>query len=286
MGRHFVGNVYVFHDPPEQELPYVDFPTLTQPAEITDELLVQMERNDLGPEAADRMAKFYDQAVLPMDVIRANSTIPPEQQLELARDIEADSVAASQQLVWEGAFPTYAQLEFVCKTIWHYFVASNRRQGGVSSGRQLANRINSHRMANSVSELIQEQIGSGRFQTTDPDTAVEGVLDFRRTWLVHRFPKLLMAIQRIQESVLSRLDLPYGDFTAFATSCECQFVHPNVAALEEYGIPSSFGNQLHALTGRNDDFDTFLAAIKRVDPMRAGFRPFFTEVLVDLQKTL
>src|SRR5207248_5704561 len=47
MMQHFIGHVYLFHPPPEEELPLVDVPAFTQPEGTPDSLLIQLDRDDL-----------------------------------------------------------------------------------------------------------------------------------------------------------------------------------------------------------------------------------------------
>jgi hypothetical protein len=70
MFEHFVGHVYVFREPPAQELPTIDFPVFTQPDDAPESLLVQIDEEDLGPKSKKKLETLENQNELSMDLIR------------------------------------------------------------------------------------------------------------------------------------------------------------------------------------------------------------------------
>jgi replicative superfamily II helicase len=58
MFEHFIGHVYLFHEPPFEELPFVDFPVLTQPESAPDSLLVQVDPDELTPRSRERIEPY------------------------------------------------------------------------------------------------------------------------------------------------------------------------------------------------------------------------------------
>ncbi len=51
MFEHFIGDVYLFHDAPIEELPLVDFPLFTQGENTPDRLLLQLDDKDLNKKS-------------------------------------------------------------------------------------------------------------------------------------------------------------------------------------------------------------------------------------------
>src|SRR5260370_26736350 len=43
MFHHFVGRVFLFHEPPTEQLPFVDFPVFTQGADTPESILIQLD---------------------------------------------------------------------------------------------------------------------------------------------------------------------------------------------------------------------------------------------------
>lgn len=47
MFSHFIGNIYLFHEPPLAELPLVDFPIFSQTEDVPEKLLINIDEEDL-----------------------------------------------------------------------------------------------------------------------------------------------------------------------------------------------------------------------------------------------
>ncbi|ELV8773783.1 DEAD/DEAH box helicase, partial [Vibrio harveyi] len=60
MFEHFVGNVYIFGDKPQVELPFIDVPVVTQSENASESLLLHLGE-DVHEENKNRVKKFYDQ---------------------------------------------------------------------------------------------------------------------------------------------------------------------------------------------------------------------------------
>lgn len=284
MFQHFIGRVYIFDEPPDQQLPIVDFPVLTQGDEVPASLLVQLDDEDLSEKARILVDNIKAQNDLPMNVIRENSCIDPIAQIALAKEIAQNAVSMSQQLAWTG-FPSQTQLEFACEMIWKHFIGSAQRKATVSSGRQLAFKLNRLWQIKNTAELVKFEL-EGSYAAQSPDEAVERVLDFERTWATFEFPRYLVALSKIQKSVFTRLGLPSGDYSAFAAQVECLFRTPVVAALDEYGIPLQVAEKIQNELGAKDDLDLALKRLKVMNLNRLFLTSFERDILRDAQQAI
>ncbi len=284
MFEHYVGRVFLFHEPPEHRLPFVEFPVFTQGEDVPGSLLVQIDTPDLRPAALDRVRKIADQEVLPMSIIRENSTIDPEAQIGLAKAIGDDAHVMSRRLSWRK-FPEYQQLKAACELIWKHLVDAKRR-GGVRSGSQLAMKTWQLRKTPSAAKRIRDELTPGKYAAKSPDEAVERVLAFERTWAGFEMPRYLMALSRIQASVLGRQGLPTGDYSAFAAQVECSFRNPVTAALDEYGVPPQVVERIQPALGETDDLDRALVRLKTLDVQALRLGNFEAELVRDAQAGL
>jgi hypothetical protein len=284
MRQYFVGRVYVFEDPPQELLPFVDFPLFTQDENAPESLLIQLDQEDLSDQSHERMKKYTEQIVLDIDVIRGNHSTPPESQVALAQRIEQAPELMSRQLAWSG-YPTYDQLKFACELIWEFLVEGNRLHG-VFSGAQLAVKLMQLSETESVSNRVRNELSPGRWAAKTANEAVERVLQFERSWAGFEFPRCLRALDSIQKDVLDRLSLAFGDYSVYGALVESLFLPPVVAALDEYGIPFSVGTRIQPLLGTTDDIDVALAAIKAMDVRTLNLPPFEKQLIVDAQEGL
>ena len=136
MFHHFVGKVYLFNEPPQAQLPFVDFPLYTQGSGTPDSLLIQLDEGDLKESAKNRLGDVLQQTILPLEIIRQNSTIDPKKQVELAEYIATIPRNEAEKLLWRK-YPKWNQFQFTCNLLWKYLY-SGRSKAGVFSAKQLA----------------------------------------------------------------------------------------------------------------------------------------------------
>jgi len=210
----------LFHDPPHEELPIVDVPVLTQPETAPPSLLVQLRDADLTARSRERISPILDQSVLAMSVIRENTGIDPSAQIDIAREIIDRPAHFWPRLHWSG-YPDYGQLEFACSLIWRLRPTTQAR-GGVLSAKQLAFKIRRFSTNPLIPDLIRSELEER--SAPSPDEAVETVLDFLRQWAGFEFPRLLMALHRIQRHVFTELKRPPGNYEVFAARVEGMFM--------------------------------------------------------------
>lgn len=135
MFKHFVGHVYVLHQEPEPELPLVDVPSFTQPDNVPESLLIQLDDRDLSDTSLEKLRYLHAQDDLPIEVMRENVGIVPERQLDLAREIAANPGKYHRLLAW-NRFPENEQLYSVCELIFAYLMDGTGKDG-VFSAKQL-----------------------------------------------------------------------------------------------------------------------------------------------------
>lgn len=148
MFSHFIGHIYLFHEPPAAELPLVDFPIFSQTDDAPEKLLINVDIEDLNESSKLKLKKYFEQNILSQETLKKNSYIDLEKQLKLANFIQNKLKDISRFMKWEQ-YPTNDQLKVSCMLIWDYFVSSNKRIYGVSSGKQLHFRLNQFREARS-----------------------------------------------------------------------------------------------------------------------------------------
>jgi hypothetical protein len=284
MFEYFVGHVYLFNDPPMERLPFVDFPLLTQDPDTPDSLLVQMDDKDLVGSSRERMREYREEGILPLSVLRENSSVEPDAQIRLARHLLSDPKRWSTALNW-SRYPNGSQLEAVCDLIWSFLVQAARSRGGVFSARQLAFKVWQMLRVPTTAERVRQELRPGQYSAKTPDEAVERILEFERTWASFELPRYLMAVSRIQRIVFERLGLPRGDFSSFASQVECLFRNPVIAALDEYGVPVQVGLKIISRL-RTDDLDTALSNLKVLQLDGLGLDDFERELLTDAKAFL
>jgi len=283
MFQHFIGRVFMFHEPPADELPFVDVPVLSQPDDIPESLLVQMDDEDLSPTSRDRLSDISAEGSLDMSVIRQSRGIDPRAQISLAEELARRPQFYWNILNWKR-WPESAQLYGVCGLVWTHFVGDNRRRAGVSSGNQLAFTIGRFRALGSPSELLRERLAVEEQQSADE--IVEETMEWLRQWANFSFPRYLMAVDRIQRAVFRRRKLDPGDFSFFAGQVENWFLDPATMALDEYGIPIQLAARLEESLKPDGDLDAVLDRLRRLDVDKLHLPSFEKSLVIDAQAHL
>jgi Helicase conserved C-terminal domain len=222
MFEHFVGRVYLFGDPPQEELPFVDFPFFSQSSTTPMALLIQLEVDDLSELSKKRLRGYQDERVLPVDIIRKNNGIDPEKQIAIAQDIRENARRTWHLLEW-SEFPRYAQLEHACELIWRHFVAEKKKHGLVS-GRQLTHYTWSYWRVADVAIRIRNELVEGKYMAKSANEAVDRVLHFERSWMGFELPRCLRALSLIQAYVLDSMGLPSPKTSVIKKRTHVQFM--------------------------------------------------------------
>lgn len=283
MFEHFIGNVYIFNHPPQEELPFVDFPFYSQGEEVPEGLLIQLDETDLKDESKSRLNEYFDERVLPIGLIKKNSAVNPSDQVDLANAISAMPQSEASNLLW-NAYPSYEQLELACELIWKHFISKGK--AGVFTPKQLAFKLNSLAHNNDLKSRVADALKPGQYAARDPDEAVERILDFDRNWANFTFPKLLMALDSIQRYILEPQLGRAGDYSFYAANIESLFRKPSLVALEEFGLPIQIGEKIDGDINISEDIDTATAQVLNYTPHPNTFSNFERNVIVDVQKHL
>jgi hypothetical protein len=280
MFEHFVGRVFLFHKPPEEGLPFVDFPVFTQGASMPDSILVQLDDDDLSPESRSRLEPFTEQTDLPMELLKTHSSIEPDNLLALARYLKTASVGEKALLAWTG-YPKWKSLKAVCELAWTHLL-NGRRQAGVASGAQLALKISKLRDTPDIRRRILDELEPGKYAAETVDEAVERVLEFERTWASFELPRILRAFSAIRSHVVGGS----GDYTFFAGKLENLFRPPFQVAMEEFGIPLQVSDKLSQTLRGLESIDEALVALKTLRVDSLDLDQFEQELVKDCQITL
>lgn len=276
MMQHFIGHVYIFKSPPQYELPFVDVPAYTQSTDTPTSLLIQLDDEDLEPQAKERVKKYSEQDILSYEVLRKNSGIDLDIQLELAAEIHQRIEYYHKNLYWTN-IPDYKQLEFMCFVIWNHFGGHRLGGGSVRTAKQLAFLISRLSRKPSAKELIIDKLKWEK----DPDEAVQQTLDFLRLWATFHFPRLLRVVDIIQRDIFKRYELPTGNYESFGVLIENLFWDPAIIAIDEYGIPLEIARKIESVISEDGNLDKTLAKLKVLAIENLDLTDFEKEIIKD-----
>lgn len=280
MFKHYIGNVYLYHEPPQQELPLVDVPIITQTEDATDALLIHIEPNELTASSRERVARYLESPLLDIKVLRENAGISPEAQLAVAQVIVRDLSTAYAMLNWRG-YPEWEQFKWTCELVWEHFT-DRRRRSGASSGAQLAFLLWKVLAAKSFKDVITVFEKEG----VHIEEAIDSALDFQRQWSEFKAPNLLAALNRIQKHIFQRFNLVPGNYDAYIAHIENLGRSPVVNALDEYGIPVQIGEIIWKAMGAPPSLDDALVSLRQLNISSITLSSFERELVHTVQATV
>lgn len=284
MGSYFIGHIYLFHEPPAPELPLVDFPIFTQTDDAPEKLLINVDVEDLNESSKRKLKKYFEQDVLSQETLKKNSYIDLDRQLDLANFIQGKLKEIHDLMKWDQ-YPTNNQLKLSCMLIWPYFVSSNKRMYGVSSGKQLHFRLNQFREAGSIKNFITAIIDAEKAKTIDSiNCAIELAFDIQRHWINYQFPRYLMSLGDIANDIFRKNNLPLCDYSYFASLVECYFMAPYVIPLDEYGLPIQISKKIGDIIKISSNMDDALKQLSNFSPMQEQFSSIECEFIEEFKE--
>lgn len=280
MREHFIGNVYMYHEPPQEELPFIDIPIVTQSEDASDALLIQIDFNELNQASTEKVARYFESPILPLELLKENAGIDPSVQLNLANEILRNLQVAHAMLSWRG-YPSLDQWKWTCELVWKHFT-NGRFKSGVSSGAQLAfllsKTLQAKRFEDAVALFQKDGIGI--------DEAIELTLDFQRQWAEFKAPNLLSALNRIQRHIFEHSNLQPGNYDAYISHIENLGRNPVVNALDEYGLPTQVGQIVWERLGSPETLDETLARLRASEGLFPRLTLFENLLVTDVRATL
>jgi hypothetical protein len=280
MREHFIGHVYLYHEPPQEDLPFIDIPIVTQSADASDALLIQVEPDELSAASSQKVAKYYDDPLLPLELLKENAGIDPGAQLNLANEIVHDLSVAHAMLSWRG-YPSIPQWRWTCELVWRH-LTNGRFKNGVASGAQLAFLLSKTLRA----KRFEDAVALFHKEGTDIDEAIELTLDFQRQWAEFRAPTLLSALNRIQRHVFERYGFQPGNYDAYVSHIENLGRSPIVNALDEYGLPTQIGQVVWERLGSPETLDVTLQRLRDSKGLFPGLSLFENLIVTEVRGTL
>lgn len=284
MFKYFVGNVYVFGERPQPQLPFIDIPIITHSENASESMLLHVS-DELSEENEERISYLKNQYVLPIYLIKKHQNILPERLINFALDLTNNVDNYHNRMIWNTPYPNYDELQLLSEII-HQFFLSTHMKSSVKTASQLNRKIRNIINHTSDKDLIQEDYSywSQRDSSYTVDNAVQVLFDFKRNLVGYNLPKIILAINDIQKYIFNDLTYSYGNYIPFAHSLESFYEIPAITTLEEFGIPFEISKKISErinLTS-DDDIDGTIDKIKTAyanNYLLTGLSNFEEEIL-------
>jgi len=289
MFRHFIGHVYVFEAPPQEELPFVDIPAINPTETTPGSLLIQLSRNEIPESLQGKVDAYLKQQILPIAMLRQLSSIEPEYLLETTKYLLKLDVRELDKLSW-STHPQYEDIKLTSEIIWTQLggMASAKHAAMMSHGMMtywIWELYKSRNVANFRKNMIESQISDQKYPKI-PDVAVENVLSFLRGWASFNYPKYLLALNELANYVLMIKGRKGANYVPFAASIEHLFQPNSFSSLEEYGLPTEISEKILAdkYFGKDDDLESVINSLRNRELGKFANSIFERRVIEDFQQ--
>lgn len=244
MFKHFVGNVFIFGEKPQIELPFIDVPIVTQSENASESLLLQLG-SDLNPSNQDRVQKYYDQDVLPVPLILKHQGIDPNRLINFAEELTRNLKSWNRLMCWTSKYPTEFELKHLSEILFKHFNISAMAGGAVRSEKQLNRKLLDIIKQVDDKILIKNDYDYwSKKKSYSVDDAVQNVFNFKKNLINYNLPRIIYAINDIQEFVFKHYDYSYGNYKQFVVALENFYGPASINALEEFGIPNQVAKKI------------------------------------------
>lgn len=236
MMRHFVGNAFLYHDPPAEVETGVTVPVFSDPGASTDFLVMNVEREELSRAGQLRQDRMPAETGLSRDILREHSNLGVELLVEIRDRVEAALQSQPSGLRWTG-YPNKEQRVAVAELALH-ITHARRDQPGLHSPKQIGWAWSQLRQSRSIAGFLRWFA-----RVFKPEAKSEGV-DVAFQFLQaceFTFPRSLAAISDIVNLLDGEGAASYG---LYLTEMENWFRPPWIKQLDEAGIPVPLGERL------------------------------------------
>ena len=285
MFQHFVGHVYLFETPPQEDLPFVDIPAVNPTESTPSSILIQLPSEEIPENLIEKTRAFFTQNILPIELLKSFSGIEPEYLLNTGKYLLNLDTPSLESCAWSG-MPAYENLAFSSEIIWEQLGGkSSARQSAILSAAMMTKWIWDLYKFRNVKRFTKDKIAYQIGRGISADEAVENVLAFLRGWASFNYPKYLMALDAVATHVLLCRGLRSCNYVVFASMIEHLFEPSSFSTLEEFGLPTQISQKLlnQRMFDKDDDLESVVNRLRNSDLRNFAIGIFERRIIEDFQ---
>lgn len=245
MMRHFVGNAFLYHEPPIAVQTSVQVPVLANPDTASDYLLMNVDRSQLSIAGRERQSALPLETGLSEALIREHGSLGTAALVELMQRVKGILGDDRASLIWRG-FPGKDQRIALAELV--LLVAHKRGdRTGLHTPRQVAWAWGQLKSVRSFSGFLRWYVST--FRQGDTQEALDSAFQFLQA-CEFGFPRTVGAIEMMVNELV-----PHGevDFGPYAFAMENWFRPAWMKQFDEMGIPLPLAERLKKFMSADDD---------------------------------
>lgn len=274
MMRHFVGNAFLYHEPPREIETHVQVPILSDPGAATDYLVMNVQRAELSPAGQERQRRLPLDTGLSPEVLRNHGGLGVEMLTWLDNRIREMLREDKNTLIWKR-FPQKEQRIAIAELALK--VAHTRGdRTGIHTPKQVAWAWSQLGRIRTLPKFLRWFAGT--FFPEDKPEGIDCAFQFLQA-CEFSFPRTIAAIESLVRQAVSDADVDYATYMA---AMECWFRPPWMKELDEAGIPLPLAERLAPYIGEASGRAEALEAIRSLDTNEIGNLDSIDNFILDL----
>lgn len=258
MMRHFVGNAYLYHEPPVEIETRVDVPVLSDPGSSSDFIVMNVDRAELSADGRERQDRLPIDSGLSREILQKHSVIGVELLSEVYNRIKVELRQRPADFIWSG-YPDKEQRKTLAELVLH--IAHARRDTpGLHSGAQVGwawSQLGQIRTFPAYLRWFSRTFSKDGDLSAGVDTAF-----YFLQACEFIFPRSIAAIEALVAYAVPDAKIAYGPFIV---SLENWNRPVWLKQLDEAGVPIPLSERLKKHIGDVADKAAAIAAIKELD---------------------
>jgi hypothetical protein len=257
MMRHFVGNAFLYHEPPSEIETHVQVPILSDPGASTDFLMMNVDRSELSPSGQQRQESLPSTTGLSFEILRDHGALGVELLLNVNVRILETLRTSPEDLLWKG-FPSKEQRIALAELVLMIAHARQDRTG-LHTKKQVAWAWSQLGRIKTIPKFLRWFAGT--FFETDKPAGVDAAFQFLQA-CEFGFPRAISAVEALILHARRESGIEYG---AYIVGLENWFRPTWMKELDEAGIPLPLAERLSSRLAQPETRGAAIEQIKQLD---------------------
>jgi hypothetical protein len=257
MMRHFIGNAYLYHEPPSEIETRVDVPVLADPGSSTEFILANVNSDDLSDAGRARQQELPFDTGLPAELIKKHGAVGVPVLQDLVASVQEILSVRPHDLLWAG-IPQKEQRQVLAELALKVAHARGERTG-IHTARQVSWAWSQLAACRTLSAFLKWFAKT--FGAEDASKGLDLAFQFLQA-CEFAFPRAVSVVEAIVSAAAPSAGVTYG---AFMVNLEAWFRPPWMKQLDEAGIPLPLVEKLRPHMGSPSSFKHALRNLSSIN---------------------
>ncbi|HIE5956879.1 TPA: DEAD/DEAH box helicase [Pseudomonas aeruginosa] len=257
MMQHFVGNAYLYHEPPEEIETNVIVPVLADPGNSTDYILMNVDYESLSADGKQRQDELLEQTGLTEPVLKEHGGLGINMLILLREKIIEVMARSPNGLIWSG-MPSNAQRRTLAELV--VFVAKSKNERfGLFTYKQVSWAWSQLSYYQKTADFLSWF--TIKFSAEEIEESIDRAFQFLQA-CEFKFPQKVMAIESIVKSLYPKSKI---DYSFYAAALESWFRPSWMKQLDEIGVPLPLSERLSIYLRNPDSSEEAIQQISKLN---------------------